>query len=205
MFVVCVDFRSRCGDYWWSMRYNRSMIMEYIECISHRMFGLVLIVSGVWDRSSHRLVLPTLWLANLNIDSGPRPRWILGNLQCIMGSRDEWEFLLFLEATEPFYSILRQVIYQAWEFSFLKGFQVFCMWQNTWNPVKTDIYLQKFWPILIFQLISNLVTLMPDLPVVRVVTCARKPWKIIFDWSYVDPNMSNNVMSQVQCWFELQL
>ena len=49
-------------------------------------------------------------------------------------------------------------------FSFFKGFCVFCMWQNTWNPLKKKLlYYQKLWPILVFQVVPHLITIMPGL------------------------------------------
>ena len=50
-------------------------------------------VLPMWNEASHWLVV---WLASLNRNWGiPKVHWILGRLQCTVGSLDWWEFLLF--------------------------------------------------------------------------------------------------------------
>ena len=53
-------------------------------------------VSEVWNMTSYWLFLSALWLADLNRDwETPWHQCILGDLQCIMGSRGRWEFPSF--------------------------------------------------------------------------------------------------------------
>ena len=52
-------------------------------------------ISGAWDMASNSLMLPFLWLADLNIEWGLllNVQWFLGNLQCIVATCDQQELL----------------------------------------------------------------------------------------------------------------
>ena len=67
---------------------------EQIQTDTRSQLGGCMTVCGGWDMASY---LIALWLADLNIDwETVWPLWILGNLQCINGSHDQWEFPLLV-------------------------------------------------------------------------------------------------------------
>ena len=97
------EMGSVCLEHWGTGLSNRCSVFIGVHpgcvgCTSYVVYRLLqslsLVAVGLSVGYETWLVLSAVWLADLNIDGEtPWLHWILGNLQCVVGSCDWWKFL----------------------------------------------------------------------------------------------------------------